>query len=203
MLSDLRPNARPRRLCVTTRTGRLSRLTLGASPSSAPRKIYRPDSRGYAPAKADSDAIESRVAADAEHEVECRESDIAKFSHAEKVMAMVDAQYIELTTIPADTYSQPRISVQEAAEINQRAMDAETARLAAIRAERLAALEPIKPAPMGDLEIFGRFLILRPVAVGSSACAWFDQATGIKLAITLEGVKRMGPEVIRKIVSRA
>jgi len=57
--------------------------------------------------------------------------------------------------------------------------------------------------PMGEVEIFGRFLVLKPVVTGSSAVAYFDVETGIKLAITLEGIKRMGPEVVKKIVSRA
>jgi len=54
-----------------------------------------------------------------------------------------------------------------------------------------------------EIKIFGRFLVLKPVVAGSSACAYFDVETGFKLAITLEGVKRMGPEVVKKIVSRA
>jgi len=57
--------------------------------------------------------------------------------------------------------------------------------------------------PTSDVEVFGRFLVLKPVVAGSSAVAYFDVETGIKLAITLEGVKRMGPEVVKKIVSRA
>ena len=51
------------------------------------------------------------------------------------------------------------------------------------------------------LEVFGRFLVLKPVAPNASACAYFDRETGIKLAITLEGVRRMGPQVVNRIVS--
>jgi hypothetical protein len=63
--------------------------------------------------------------------------------------------------------------------------------------------ETMKKETAEGVEIFGRFLVLKPVVAGSSAVAYFDVETGIKLAITLEGVKRMGPEVVKKIVSRA
>jgi hypothetical protein len=55
---------------------------------------------------------------------------------------------------------------------------------------------------MGELEIFGRFLVLRPVAPGASCCAYFDKVTGVKIAQTLEGIKRMGPEIVGRIVAR-
>lgn len=61
---------------------------------------------------------------------------------------------------------------------------------------------PIGKRVADELEIFGRFLVLKPVAPGASACAYFDRDTGIKLAYTLEGVKRMGAEVVQKIVAR-
>ena len=61
---------------------------------------------------------------------------------------------------------------------------------------------PIGKRVADELEIFGRFLVLKPVAPNASACAYFDRDTGIKLAYTLEGVKRMGAEVVQKIVAR-
>lgn len=64
-------------------------------------------------------------------------------------------------------------------------------------------MRSIEPTYNPPLEIFGRSLVLKPIREGSSASAYFDRETGIKLAITLEGVKRMGPDVIRKIVARA
>jgi hypothetical protein len=173
-----------------------------------------------AQAKAESDEVERRQAAEAEKREE-RQKPLSKPA-ARKLWAEREA-----ITKASPEYQAGVAAAQ--AETEKRAAEWKAAQ------EKMAALEPrvlvgtIPPAgfvvdtrepeapivvnplanassahnPASELEIFGRFLILRPVAVGSSACAWFDQATGIKLAITLEGVKRMGPEVILKIVSRA
>jgi len=91
----------------------------------------------------------------------------------------------------------PKVKAQYAK--SQADMEARSAR-------KLAELERMKANDIAshasnELEIFGRFLVLKPVAPNASACAYFDRETGIKLAITLEGVRRMGPQVVNRIVS--